>query len=335
MMNTTLAQRFPLGALLLVCLASCTSLSLGTSDPDQGRPALESRPVPDHLDGSTALTFRGLTQPCGADLDLFDGQMTFRFRYSYDPAGRPQRDLQFDGTGALYEQIDYTWDNSGHLTSVRDQQQNALTVSTTRYDSLGEAVEAQSTVDSDTTDAHPGPDTRTTTAYADFDALGHPAHSTELDEDLDAQTAQTRTTIYRYDALGRSIGLETRDASGALRSSEQLAYDDEAHTSSWQFQEMTPPGNGLTGNFRGSAVYDTGGRVLSTHVDNLDADGAAVSSNDTVTTWDGDRERSEVTTLGIANDRSVHIHITRTFQYQCDGAPAAPGAGVVASTRGR
>jgi YD repeat-containing protein len=323
MMNTPLAQRFLRGA-LLACLASCTSLSLGTSDPEPDPPPpSESRPVPDHLDGSTELMIRGLTHPCGSVLDLFDGQRKITFRYLYDPAGRPQRDIGLDATGALYEQVDYTWDNSGHLTSTRDQQQHTLRVSTTRYDTLGEAVEAQGTLDSDTTDAHPGPDTRTTTDYADFDALGHPARSTELDEDLDAQTSQTQMTMYRYDARGRSIGLETRDASGALHSSEQIAYDDDARTARWQFQETPPPGDGLTGDFRGSSIYDAAGRVLSTHVDNLDAGGAAVSTNDTVTTWDGDRERSEVTTLTIASDPSVRIPITRTFQYQCDGTPAA------------
>lgn len=63
--------------------------------------------------------------------------------------------------------------------------------------------------------------------------------------------------------------------------------------------------------------------MLATHVDELGADGAAVSSDDTVTAWDGDRERSEVTTLTIASDLSVRSHVTRTFQYQCDGTPTA------------
>jgi YD repeat-containing protein len=328
MMTTTLAMRSPFSALLLALLACCTSPSLGTADPDPEQdppppPPTDSKPVPDHFNGSTALMTRGLTHPCGLVLDLFDGQMLFHTRYVYDPAGRPLHDFQFDATDALVEQTDYTWDNSGHLTSTRNQQQNTVSLSTTHYDTLGEAVEILTTVDNDITDAQQTPDSRRTIDFADFDGLGHAASSTELDEDLDAQTSQTRTTTYSYDTLGRSTGLEVRDASDTVQTIEQISYDDVAHTSAWYLHVTPDPAPGLSGSFRGSAVYDRAGRVLSTHLDNLDANGNSVSTNDTVTNWDGDRERSEVTTLGIGSDSSVHLHITRTFQYQCDGTPTA------------
>jgi hypothetical protein len=330
MMNKALAMRPRwYGILLAGWAAGCTVSS--PSDPS------DSKPVPDHFRDDLDLITRGIAHPCGADFEILDGQTVEHFRYLYDALARQQRDLKLDQVGTLLEQIDYTWDNAGHLTNRHDAApgNGALTIDRYLYDTLGRLTQFEETTsDIDPTDDHQNTNTRTTIDYTEFDALGHAAHSSELREDLDAQTATATTTRYVYDDLGRRTSLQISSASGDPLQSEQDIYDDVAHTVSWQLHVPPALPGAFPGTFGGVQQYDSDGHWLSTRIDYVGLDGALVSTNDTVATWDGDRELTEVTTLVPAGSPQVKLHFSsKTYQYQCDSARLATGARAVRAPR--
>ena len=314
------------GILLAAWMAGCTSSSAPSApgSPDSPDPG-ESKAVPDHFNENLDVMMRATAHPCGADLDMFDGQIVVHYSYVYDQLGRLQRDIGLDPTGALHAQTDYSWDNAGHLTSQRDAQPAAswLQIGTMLYDTLGRLTQSRSTTsDTDPTDDQHTANTRITVDYADFDGLGHAAHSSELSEDFDAGTSQTTTTSYLYDDLGRMTSVEVRSASGELFQTEQRVYDDVAHTLTWQFH--TPPilDGAVAGTYEAVEQYDSDGHWLSMHQENRGLDGVLNTTQDTVVTWDGDRELGEVTTFAPP-DHAWKLHIAKTYKYRCDSARLA------------
>jgi len=303
------------GILLAGWLAGCTSSAV----PD------EPPPIPDHFNDNLDVLTRGQGHPCGADFDLGDGQIVVHYRYTYDALGRLQRDIGTDPDGALYEQIDYTWDNAGHLTSQRDAAPGtgSLVIDTWLYDTLGRLMQTRSTTaDTDATDDHQVANTRTTSDYTDHDALGHAAHASQLQENLDAGTSQKLNSSYGYDDLGRLTSVELRLASGDLLQSERRVFDDVARTITWQLDSP----HGLTdtnpASYRAVEQYDSDGRWLATHQENRGSDGVVTITQDTVVTWDHDRELRELISFAPP-DHAWTLHLSKTYRYQCDSAKAA------------
>ncbi len=292
------------GILLAAELAGCTSPASG-----------KSQVVPDHFNDNLDVLMRAIAHPCGADVDTDgDGKVDLHYTYTYDPLGRSQRDLALDLTGALYEQIDYTWDNAGHLIRMHDVMQDQfLTDQTLVYDTLGRQTKYRDEEGTlDTVEAS------TTIDYSSFDELGHSAHGDERYENLINGTSETMSRAYGYDDLGRRISLEVHFDSGELFQSWQHTYDDAVHTvSTYLNQPLTlrrTPGN----TYVELDTYDADAHLLSVHSASTAITGEPGLTVDSVTRWDGDRELS--TLQSITRGGAVTSTALATFKYQCDSA---------------
>jgi hypothetical protein len=297
-------------------LAGCTSPT---------SPSEASKPVPDRFNDNLDVMMRSVAHPCGADLDYFDGQIVVHYGYVYDALGRVQSDIGKDPTGALYERVDYTWDNAGHLTNQQDAIPGAgsLMVITSLYDTLGRLTRMRSTAsDTDAADDHQNANTRSTIDYTNFDVLGHAADSSELREDLDARTSRTLNTSYSHDDLGRLTSSDTHLASGELVQSVQLQYDDAALTVTSQINAPQGVGGTTIASIQSVSHYDGDGHWLSTHLDNGGTNGAVATTTDVAVAWDGDRDVEERTTLAPV-DHAWQLHISKTYKYECDSARLA------------
>ena len=295
----------------------------GTSPP--GTP----QNVPDHFDDNLDVIMRSRAHPCGADVDLDgDGKVDVHYTYSYDAQGRSQRDLGLDLTGAIYEQIDYTWDNAGHLTHQHDVFPMSITSDQVNvFDTLGRQTQYRASLsDSDPGDNTSTLNTTTTIDYTGFDELGHSAHGDEVYEDHDLHTSQTLDRDYGYDDLGRRIRLDVHFAAGDLFQGWQHAYDDDAHTVATHLDE--PRGLRGSGGFTATYLdtYDADGHWLRTHSVMTDTGSSDPITDDAITTWDGDRELSTTDTFSGPGFMSKS---STTFKYSCPStrtAADAPGS---------
>ena len=308
------------GIVLGVCLAACGSTALDTPQT-----------VRDHFDDNLDVLMRSFAHPCGADVDNDgDGKVDVHYTYTYDSLGRSKRDLGLDLAGAIYEQIDYTWDNAGHLVKQHDVFPMSITTDLANvFDTLGRQTQYRADLyDSDPTDNTGTLNTTSTINYSHFDDLGHSAHGDQTYEDHDLQTSQTLDRDYGYDDLGRRISLDVHFASGDLFQGWRHAYDDTAHTVTTTLDEPI----GLRGNPGFTATYldtyDADGHWLATHSVSTDIGGSDPITDDATTKWDGDRELSTSDTFsgpGFVSKSST------TFKYSCPSSRTATG-GLAAST---
>lgn len=313
------------GILLAGWIAGCTS-----SSPTEGPKAL-----PDRFESNLDVLVRSTEHPCGSELDVDgDGQVDVRYTYTYDALGRSQRDVGIDTAGDLYEQIDYTWDNAGHLTEQRSAVPLGIDSDEINvFDTLGRQTQYRLRNESGDHDPASPPRTQTTIDYSNFDVLGHAAHGDQRYEDLIAGTTQMLTRSYGYDNLGRRISLEVRFDSGDLFQDWKHVYDDVAHTVT---TTMTSP-RSLSGR-AGSGItdvsvdtYDAGGHLLTTHDVVTPIEGPQTTTiSDTVNVWSGDRQLSSTMTLTVPG---FQLRTVKTYQYTCDSARAVT-ASRAASARG-
>lgn len=282
--------------------------------------------LPDHFDDNLDVITRSVSHPCGAETDTDgDGAADIRFTYAYDAQGRSRQDLAVDATGALYDQIDYTWDNAGHLT---DELDNGVYASFTAdyvstFDTLGRRLEFRSLIGdggvAQSTDV---------IAYAQFDELGHSARGDETTQDLTTGSSRTRTRSYAYDALGRRISLEVRSAAGELVQSWQYAYDDPARMVTTTLAQALD-GKGFPELHDVYLdTYDADYHLISTHQVSTHPDGSVNFASDTQNQWSGDRQLGTTTTS--SSDASLGFTTTTTYKYRCD---ANATAGLSARTR--
>lgn len=300
----------------LAGLAAC-----GTSNP--GTP----QNAPDHFNDNLDVVMRSFAHPCGADVDLDgDGKVDVRYTYTYDSLGRSQRDLGVDLAGAIYEQIDYTWDNAGHLVKMHDAYPMSLTQDLVNiYDTLGRQTQYRAEVfDSDPTDNTGTLNTTSTINYSRFDDLGHSAHGDQSYEDHTFQTSHTLNREYGYDDLGRRVSLDVHFTSGELYQAWRHAYDDTAHTVATNLDEPRVLRDDVSGGITltGLDTYDADGHWLASHTVIVDTPGGQADTDDTVVRWDGDRELSTTSTFsgpGFLSKSST------TFRYSCPSARSTAG----------
>jgi hypothetical protein len=293
-------------------VAGCTS----TSTP--------SGTLPDRFDANLAVVSRSVSHPCGADFDL-SGQATVHYQYSYDPEGRSMHDTGTLPDGTLYEQVDYAWDNAGHLIDQRDQRAAGFVFVTHErdtYDPLGRRLEFRFE-----TDEGGAPRDLDIITYSEFDDLGHALHGDQVIQIFKAGTSNTLTRAYGYDELGRRISLDVRDAAGGLFQDWQHVYDDAARTVTTTLvgPPSGPDDTGLRGVF--ADTFDEGDHLMSSHGVITNFDGADPTISDTRNTWDGDRQLSSVatTTFELPGDELMTTQRT-TFLYECPSSGVAGAA---------
>jgi hypothetical protein len=331
MMNKEIAMRHPwYGLLIAGSIAGCTSSSTPSAQ----------HTVPDHFDDNLDVIARSVSHPCGADADTDgDGAVDVHYSYTYDSLGRSKQDLGIDLSGAIVDQIDYTWDNAGHLVDQREAMPafgpETFDYSSV-YDTLGRRTQVKNEQSTGGTVSQ-----RTTINYSEFDDLGHSAHGDELIEDLNANTTKTLTRAYGYDDLGRRISLDVHFAAGDVFQSWQHAYDDAARTVTTNLSEPHTLRGALGFTDVQLDSYDVDYDLTSTHDVSTALDGSGTTTVDTVNVWDGDRELSSTTTFTVPPplpSPSTSI----TFKYQCSAArtasastpvPGAPHARPMRRTR--
>ena len=273
--------------------------------------------LPDHFDENLDVITRSVSHPCGADADTDgDGMIDVHYTYTYDAQGRSRQDVGKDLTGAVYDQIDYTWDNAGHLIEQVDDfvfvhlKQDAIST----FDTLGRRVEFRDDEWNDTTAQFSDVIT-----YADFDDHGHAAHAAQTIQNLVKNTSTMQTRSYGYDELGRRITLDVRDATGGLVQGWQYVYDDTARTVTTTLTEPTDAQGNQGFNAVYLDTYDADYHWLSTHEVDPNPDGTVSETVDTQNQWSGDRELSSMTTwTGIVMQNSAI-----TYKYQCNASQAA------------
>ena len=254
------------------------------------------RTLPDHFDENLDVITRSVSHPCGADADTDgDGMIDVHYTYTYDAQGRSLQDLGRYLTCAVHEQIDYTWDNAGHLIEEVDVHNDAIfsfkndTIST--FDTLGRRVEYRSD-DWDATTAL----SSVVITYTDFDDHGHAVHAAQTVQEFTSNISTTGTRSYGYDELGRRITLDVRDDAGGLVQGWQYVYDDTARTVTTTLTEPTDAQGNPGFNAVYLDTYDADYHLLSAHEADTNPDGTVAETIDTQNQWSGDRELSSMTT---------------------------------------
>jgi hypothetical protein len=274
--------------------------------------------MPDHFGDKFDVFMRSTMDPCGVDWDFDgDGKIDLSYTYTYDELGRSKQDLGVNPDGTLNDQIDYTWDNAGHLVAWRESfPPDASADGTSVYDALGRLVQDQERFHSSDIQ-----DERWTTHYSDFDELSHPVHADELREDFRANTSLALTHQWNYDELGRRTYHARRLPSSELYNEYRYAYDDVARTTTLIFNAphaTSSYGRTLTR----TDAYDADGHWVSSHdISTLTFTSGSSSTqvNDTVFVWSGDRELSAATTQ-IIDGVPLSAIQTQTFHYDCGTA---------------
>jgi hypothetical protein len=316
MMHKELAmQQRWCGFLIAGWLAGC-----GSSPP------ATSQTVPDDFDDNMDVLMRSTAHPCGADWDFDgDGAVDVHYSYTYDPLGRSARDVGTDPGGGLYEQIDYAWDNAGHLVDRHDVVQGSGALDQAAvYDTLGRQTQVKE-LQSISTATGDTPAILSTLDYSDFDELGHSRHYDDLYQNFQHATSYTLTGEADYDELGRRISAVDKLATGETIRTWIATYDDVAHT----VTATTDQPQLLNGNPGQSVVetrtYDTEAHLLTIHSVITDAADTGHSVSDAVYVWDGNRELTS-TGLTTATDADGQVSIYKsvsTFLYSCPSARIA------------
>jgi hypothetical protein len=129
---------------------------------------------------------------------------------------------------------------------------------------------------------------------------------------------------YGYDDLGRRISLDVHFTSGELYQGWRHVYDDTAHTVSTTLDEPRGLRDDVSGGFTMTELdtYDGDGHWLASHTTFVDTPSGSSDTDDTVVTWDGDRELGTTDTFSGPGFSSKTI---TTFKYSCPNSRAAAG----------
>jgi hypothetical protein len=296
-MPKELAMTHRLRWLWIAGLIACTSA-----------PSTDRKTLPDRFEEDLDLLVRATTQPCGADTDTDgDGAVDVHWVYLYDANGPSRQDVGRQLDGQLYQQIDYAWDNAGHLLDYLTTVGAGLKIDRrSTYDTPGRRLSNTASYFSGSTLTM-----RNTITFSGFDELGHPARGDEVDDDLLHGTSTTRSRSFRYDTLGRRINLDVSNADGSVYQGWTHVYDDTARTVTTTLRVPSLP----TGSYQEVTVdsYDASNHYLGGHTVHTSLDDHASYTIDSTVRWNGDRERS----YSLTSSDPTFPGESTTFQYEC------------------